>query len=679
MGVVLAVGSLIVCMVASAQAASLPRGATDSGPAYQLIFSTQPPATTTADQPFIVVVSVEDQAGNVVTNESGRQISVGIIPGTGSAGSRVDCTDGGTGSVEGVDTFSCELTGVGSTYQLGATSLSLVSAVSTIFASSGTPDEVLGMTVPLTPPVLTGTHLAIRVEISDWQGTLQSGDSTDVVTLTLESGGGAPVAAELVCGTTDSATVTGGVANFDCQVNGPGTFEILATSTYTTLPIRDVTSNTFAVQAGPAAKLTFGDQPPLTSPSGTTLTPVVREEDAFGNVVVTDNADGVSIGLTPGSGTTGAKLLCGSPLGTTLSLGTAEWSCFVNEAGVNYSLTASSTNTSIDPAVTQHFAATGMPTLTFVTPPPGAVAADQQFTVGLLPEDGSGAPMDLLHSPLSLSLSGGSNGVRLVCASSSEIEGTGSTGSDVTLFSCHVTQPGSGYELVASTTGLTSSTSLFTVTPAHVQRLVVASPPTKVAASVPFSIRVSALDSLGAIVQTTSTPVTLSATAVTLGQSTKAALRCGADPVVPVKGTATFTCSIAATGASDFVSATSAGTPSARSPGFFSVVSHAPVKLAFVSALTPSVDVRFSISVAVQDTLGNLVTDSKRTISPVHLALVGGGKGAVLRCVANPSKYVASKGTATFRCEINKTNIGYHLVATSSGLTSVTSPAFFVT
>jgi hypothetical protein len=91
---------------------------------------------------------------------------------------------------------------------------------------------------------------------------------------------------------------------------------------------------------GPASKLSVTTQPPLNSGVGSTFNLGVSVEDTSGDVVSTDNADSVTLAITPGTGPAAATLACTSnPV--KVSAGVANFMCSIGEAGAGFTLTAS--------------------------------------------------------------------------------------------------------------------------------------------------------------------------------------------------------------------------------------------------------------------------------------------------------------------------------------------------
>ncbi|MGH9097029.1 MAG: hypothetical protein ACRDWB_06365, partial [Acidimicrobiales bacterium] len=96
---------------------------------------------------------------------------------------------------------------------------------------------------------------------------------------------------------------------------------------------------------------------PVTSVQNTTFPVGVAAESSSGSVLTGDNADPVTLTITPGSGAPGATLRCtANPV--TVAGGVAAFACSIDAPGPGYTLTA--TSGSLGPAVTMTFAITAV-------------------------------------------------------------------------------------------------------------------------------------------------------------------------------------------------------------------------------------------------------------------------------------------------------------------------------
>ena len=105
-------------------------------------------------------------------------------------------------------------------------------------------------------------------------------------------------------------------------------------------PLADVISDAFAITAGSATQLVFTSQPTTTIAGDPIADFAVEARDAYGNV---DEAFGstVAIGITSGTGTTGA-VLSGTVTGVAFTNGVATFSGLsIDLEGPGYTLTVS--------------------------------------------------------------------------------------------------------------------------------------------------------------------------------------------------------------------------------------------------------------------------------------------------------------------------------------------------
>ncbi len=155
-------------------------------------------------------------------------------------------------------------------------------------------------------------------------------------------------------------------------------------------------------------------------------------------------------------------------------------------------------------------------------------------------------------------------------------------------------------------------------------------------------------------------------------------LTCTANPKAAVAGIVTFAgCKIDKAAVGYMLTASSALLTGATS-STFTINVGAATKLAYSQepgGADATVVWSTQPSVVVQDAGGNVVTSSSASIT---LTIGTNPASGVLACTTNP--LAALSGTATFAgCKISKTGVGYTLIASSSGLTSVTSSAFNIT
>ena len=208
-----------------------------------------------------------------------------------------------------------------------------------------------------TAGVAFGTQPVIYEE--DQNGNLVTGDNSTVVTVALSSGAG-PLQG------TATATVSGGIATFtNLSDNLAGTISLKFTSG----SLAAATSNNIAVSPAAASQLVITQQPSAAPIAGVAFAtqPVVKEEDAFNNVITTDSTHTV----TAARGGTGTAPLQGSSLTVTFASGVATFSgLFYDKAetmNIAFSTNASgvspatSSNVVVSPAAATHLVITQQP------------------------------------------------------------------------------------------------------------------------------------------------------------------------------------------------------------------------------------------------------------------------------------------------------------------------------
>jgi len=313
------------------------------GPAAQLAFSVQPPATPTAGATLTpaIQVSIEDSLNNVVIGDSATQVTVAL---TSANGATLSGTTNQT-AANGVASFGDLSVNKTGSYTLTATSSPvLTSAISSTFAVQPGAATKLAFTVqpPTTPTAGATLTPATQVSIEDSLNNVVIGDSATQVTVALTNANGATLS-----GTTID-TAANGVASFaDLSVDKIGSYTLTATSNPALTP---AISSSFAIQLGPPTQLAFTVQPSSTAAAGTAFAqqPVVSVKDAGGNVVTTDNSTSVTLTFTGGDPS--AILSC-TTNPVTVSNGVATFAdCSISKGSVTpYQLTASGTSPALGP------------------------------------------------------------------------------------------------------------------------------------------------------------------------------------------------------------------------------------------------------------------------------------------------------------------------------------------
>ena len=245
-----------------------------TGPATKLVITTAPSATAVTGVALVPqpVVSVEDANGDVVKGDTST-VTAALV--AGSVGSTI--SNNSKAAVNGVATFSgLAINAAPGNYNITFSDNLLTSATTTL------PIAVAAKLVIVTQPSATtaaGAPLVIQpvVDVDD-SGTNLVTSNTTTVTATLTSGSGTVNHA--------TATAVAGVATFvGLTLNTPAANYTL---TFTDGAYTDAVSTTITVGVGAAAQLGLTVEPSATVASGTALAiqPVVKIEDAGGNVII---------------------------------------------------------------------------------------------------------------------------------------------------------------------------------------------------------------------------------------------------------------------------------------------------------------------------------------------------------------------------------------------------------
>jgi hypothetical protein len=322
----------------------------------------------------------------------------------------------------------------------------------------------------------------------------------------------------------------------------------------------------------------------------------------------------------------------------------------------------------------------GTPTkLTFATPPGGgpawaAFATQPVVTV----TDAAGNTATGSAASVTLAIGTNPSGGTLTCSGS----GAGgltvtAVGGVATFTGCSINKTGTGYTLVASSSGLTSATSSpFTVSPGQNGLVFVIQPgggPAGTAFATQPTVQVQ--DPGGNLVTTSTATVTLTLTSNPGGGTltcTPSLSKAAVGGVVSFAG-----CRIDKPGTGYAVTATATGMTGGTSAPF-NVVPGPPAVIVFTTQPAGgAAGVPFDTQpvVTVQDSVGNTVTASTASVTLAILSGTGTA-GAVLSC-AGGTTVAAVAGVATFAgCSVSKAGTGFKLVATTAGLPAATSAAF---
>lgn len=262
--------------------------------ASRLRIQTQPSATATAGVVFAQqpVVRVEDAFGNLITTDNTTSITAARLAGTGVLQGTTSVT-----ASAGVATFTNLAHNVATTISLRFTSSPSLTpdTSSSIVVSSSAATKLVFVQQPTNTTAGAAITPAVTVQLQDAfsNNVPQSGVN---VLMALNSGTGT------LSGTTTQATSSTGLATFsNLSINTTGAKVLAATSTGLT----GATSSSFTISTGAAARLRISTQPSATATAGVVFSqqPVVRVEDASGNLITSDNSTVVTAARLTGTGT----------------------------------------------------------------------------------------------------------------------------------------------------------------------------------------------------------------------------------------------------------------------------------------------------------------------------------------------------------------------------------------
>ena len=619
-------------------------GLSGAGAASKLAFSVQPTNTAAgASVSPAVKVQIQDASGNLVTSATDNiTLAIGTNPGSGTlAGTATVAAVGGEATFSNL---SINKTGTG--YTLAASSGSLTGATSSTFNITPGVASLATSTITAAPTSITANGVStstVTVQLKDANGNNLT-SSGGAVTLSTSLGSLGAVTDN--ANGTYTATLTSGTSVGTATITGAlGGSAITDTATVALVP-------------GPAAQLAYSVQPSNTV-AGVSISPAVKVQvqDAFGNVVTSSTANiTLAIGTNPGSGT-----LSGTATVAAVS-GEATFSNLsINKTGTGYTLAASSSGL------------TGATSTAFNITPAAATASTSTISA----------------SPLSITANGTTTATVTVQLKDAFENNLVASGGTVTLSTTRgslggVTNNNDGtYNAIltsstvagnANITGkldgndiVDSETVAFTPGPASTATSTITASLLSITANGTSTsiVTVQLKDVNGNNLTSSGGTVALSSTLGTLG-------------VVTNNNDGTYTATL--TSSTSAGNATITGTLGGASIVDIENVAFipgAPARLAFSlqpSSTVAGTSINPAVKVQVQDVFGNVVPSSSASITLAIGANPGGGVLAGTATVAAVSSESTFSGLS-----INKTGLGYTLVASSSGLSSATSSAFNIT
>ena len=531
------------------------------------------------------------------------------------------------------------------------------------------------------------------VQVEDANGNVVTTSSAAVTVAIANNPGGGTLSGTL------TQNAASGVATFSgVSIDKIGTgYTLSAAST----GFSNVTSSAFNVTVGAANKLAFGTQPSDTT-AGSSISPAVTVQilDAGGNLTSSTANVTIAIGTNPGSGTLSGTLTHAASAGTATFSGLS-----INKAGLGYTLQATSGTLAVADSTTFNITA-GPATQVAFTVQPGNTASGAAISPAVQAsiEDANSNVVTNSSAAVTLGLvSGhGTSGATLAGTLTQSAVASVATFDDLSL-----NLAGTGYELSAGASGLTSATSTaFNITGGSVgdgSGIMAVSPTSVVAGSSTNTLTFTFTAGTEALVSgaqvTVAAPAgwtapTSTNSSVSPGSCSSASLGTAAQTMTvsvtcPAGGTFTLTYGVSG---HQVTAPTTAGTAtfttqSKNSAGTLTNIATSPVvtvaagtatQLVWTTQPTNTADgaaISPALQVSVEDAHGNVVTGSAAAVS---MAISTNPSGGTLSGTLTQS---AVAGVATFTdLSINLGGTGYKLTASSTGLTSTpASTAFNIT
>jgi hypothetical protein len=636
--------------------------------AAQIAVTTQPQPSSAAGAVFTVVISAEDQFGNVDTSFNGNVTVALEMNGVASS-----VALGGTltqAAANGVATFSdLAINTAASGYSIQATSGNLGNATTSAFAvTAGVATQLLLVTQPPTN-ITAGTPFSLVAETADSFGNVTS-SYTQPVTLTLS--GSATLHGTL------SVTPQNGMATFSgLSLDLPGSGDVITVSSGTLTPIA---ANAMTVTVGAPQQLAVSSSspPPSSVTAGSGFMFAVTAEDAGGNPTTSYNGMvTLSLANNPGGATLGGTLTAQAVNGVATFTNVT-----LDKAGMGYTLRATGTGLSGVATTGPITIVAGTAThLVLTPPPPGVVAAGATFSLTVSAEDANGNVDSTYSGSVTLHLNNPA-GVNATLGGTLNLSASGGV---ATFSGLTLNKAASGYTIgvtspnPSGTGNFAITTPAINVNPAPATQLVVTSQPAPnpVTAGSAFGLTVTAEDANGNV-----DPNFHGAISLTIQNNTTGATLSGTATVTPSAGVATFSNlsldKATPTGGAGYTLVAAVGNLSVpTSP--ITVNAGAPVRL-LVTAQPPTtatIGSGFVVQVTAVDSQGNVAPTFNGT---VILNLQNNPTGATL---GGTTSVLASSGVASFTgVTLSKIGSGETLVASSPSnptLTTVVSNVFGIT
>jgi hypothetical protein len=411
---------------------------------------------------------------------------------------------------------------------------------------------------------------------------------------------------------------------------------------------------------------------PVNAIAGSAVAPAVIVEARDGNGALVSDFTGdvtIALGANPGGGTLGGTTTVKAAGGVATFA-----SLTIDKKGAGYRLKATSGSLSAATSAAFDIAAGPAKQLAFaIQPPPGVAGTGLAPAVTVAARDALGNLADSFTGLVTIALVGGAGSPGATLSGTTTVAAIAGIATFTTL---SIDKVGTGYTLAATGPGLTGVTSAtFNITAGAASVLVVSVQPTSTVAGQPITpgIVVTARDNMGNTATGFGGMVTLG---ITPGSGSPGATLGGTFSTAAAAGVATFSSlSIAKAGTAYTLTASAAGggvTDVTTDP--FDIAIGPTAQLAYAVAPTSTfagAPVAPAVRVVAQDAAGN--TDMSYT-GDVTVTLAANPSGATL---TGTMTVAAVAGIAAFDdLSLDKSATGYTLMASATGLTSVTSSTF---
>ncbi|HEX4677700.1 MAG TPA: invasin domain 3-containing protein, partial [Gaiellaceae bacterium] len=626
------------------------------GAASQVVFTTSPGntngGTTFAAQP---VVKVEDGGGNIVTtnNTAVVTLAIGTNP---SSGTLSGCTTNPITVTAGVATFAgCKIDKAGTGYTLTTTNGSgFANGSSSAF--NITVGAATLVSLATSGSIAGGGSRTLTATIQDAGGNTVTTDNTTQVTFNKSSGTGTATFPA-------AATAVNGIATATATNKLIGTVVVGAT-TNPVLTVNNAPS--YTITLGAASQTVFTTSPGNTN-GGTAFAaqPVVKVEDAGGNVITTDNTTAVTlaIGTNPSAGTLSGCTT--NPI--TVTSGVATFAgCKIDNAGTGYALTTTNTAALANGASGAFNITVGAATqVTIATSGPTAAGGSRTLTGTIQDAGGNTVTTD--------------NTTQITFNKSS---GTGTASFPAVATAVNGVATATATNLLAGTMIVGATTSPVLTVNVAASYTIVAGAASQVTLATSGSTAGGGSRTLTATVQDAggNTVTTDNTTQVTFNKASGTGTATFPSAATAVNGVATATATNKLIGTM-IVGATTSPALTVNNAASYTIVLGAASQTVFTtSPANTGGGAAFAAQpvVKVEDAGGNVITTDNTTQVTITIG-TNPSAGTLSGCATNP--ITVSSGVATFAgCKIDKAGTGYTLTTTNTAaLTNGTSSAFNIT